>query len=478
MQPNIEITPDGRLLQRRQVETPNGKREKVRDITDEAQHWLDASVTLQSGTRLSAIYELLKANAALRALYKRNWADEYLARYEAICSGQVVPTARDDAPPKEPAIEALVLSRHQEMRFPARLLSMIVDSPGPKTQASERYLSLMEGSDSRPTDGIAPIIREAFNHWHISGRSVPFAQDTELWGVHYKAGSRIDYSVSFSFDDSIDLPICIGPGCVTLTITGQRRKDRLTVTVPLGTEQEPPMITLHELIRAITHEFSFHGGPAETQAEREKLKQVVDELDDARHAEDLRFGAAHLFCPDGDLTDIAARGHDLEDTSRYWERSMVLEHTGWTEAELKVRRRQGRVLELRSAATETRPRHTAYPVEQFIPGFDTELFRFLNWVASMSCSEWATHRFLTDWRTGGLREPPINGWAVLALSDVPITHEPLTDEPLKGVGKQVAPMRPIFSDASPKHQLLNAFEAFASQRRLVFESRDDLEEDD
>jgi len=34
MQPNIEITPDGRLLQRRQVETPNGKREKVRDITD------------------------------------------------------------------------------------------------------------------------------------------------------------------------------------------------------------------------------------------------------------------------------------------------------------------------------------------------------------------------------------------------------------------------------------------------------------
>ncbi|MFM7255251.1 MAG: hypothetical protein ACKO3C_06290 [Betaproteobacteria bacterium] len=86
MQPNIEITPDGRLLQRRQVETPNGKREKVRDITDEAQHWLDASVTLQSGTRLSAIYELLTANAALRALYKRNWADEYLARYEAICS--------------------------------------------------------------------------------------------------------------------------------------------------------------------------------------------------------------------------------------------------------------------------------------------------------------------------------------------------------------------------------------------------------
>jgi len=311
-----------------------------------------------------------------------------VARYEAIRSGQVVPDVRENADPNEPAIEALVLSRHQEIRLPARLLSMMLDAQTPDTPASTRHLDLMAGSEVCPRGEPAPVIKDASSYWHISGRSLPFAQDTELWGIQYKAGSHINYSVSFSFDRSIELPLHIGAGAVTVIVTGQRRKDRLTVDVPLGTEQALPPITLHELIGAIISEFSFHGGPAQTQAESEKLKQIVDELDDERHAEDLHFGGAHVFCPDGNLRDIEARNQALEDATRYWGRTMVMEHTGWTEADLKTRCRQGRLLELESFASDTHPQRTAYPAEQFVPGFDTELLRFLSWVASMSCSEW------------------------------------------------------------------------------------------
>ncbi len=478
MYQNIEITTNGHLLNHRQVETSNGLREQVTDITEEAESWLDKSVTLQPGTRLSAIFELLKANEALRALYKRHWADDYVARYEAIRSGQVVPDVRENTDPNEPAIEALVLSRHQEIRLPARLLSMMLDAQTPETPASTRHLDLMAGNEASPSGEPVPVIKDASSYWHISGRSTPFAQDTELWGVKYKAGSHINYSVSFSFDRSIDLPLHIGAGAVTFTVTGQLRKERLTVNVPLGTEQDPPPITLHELIGAIISEFSFYGGPEQAQTESEKLKQIVDELKDEHHAEDLHFGGAHVFCPDGDLKDIEARYHDLEDTTRFWARAMVMEHTGWTDADLNVRCRQGRLLELESFASDTHPQRTAYPAEQFVPGFDTELLRFLNWVASMSCSEWATHKFLTEWHTFDRRATQINGWAILALPDVALAHEPLTDKNLRGFGQQIAPMRPVFATESPKRALVDAFESFAAQRRLDYDMRNDLEDED
>jgi hypothetical protein len=110
MYPEIELTPDGRLLFRRQKETPEGLREIVSDMTDEAHHCLDKSVILQAGTRLSSIFELLKANESLREIYTRNWVHAYLDRYEAICRGEITPDRDDDAQTDEPAIEALVLS--------------------------------------------------------------------------------------------------------------------------------------------------------------------------------------------------------------------------------------------------------------------------------------------------------------------------------------------------------------------------------
>ncbi len=96
MNPEIELISDGRLIVRRQKETPEGLRETVTDITDQAYHWLDKSVVIQAGTRLSAIFELLKANEPLREVYTRNWAQAYLERYEAVRRGDIAPDHCDN----------------------------------------------------------------------------------------------------------------------------------------------------------------------------------------------------------------------------------------------------------------------------------------------------------------------------------------------------------------------------------------------
>lgn len=477
MPAEIELTPDGRLLGRRQIETSAGLRERVVDLTDDAHHWLDHSVALQADTRLSAIFDLLKANPALLDIYKHHWAAEYLTRYEAIRCGEVVPDIREDADPDEPPIEALVLSQRQQMRLPAELIGAMVAARGPGSGSSGRYVDLIphgpldrDGTERRLT------VKESTSHWHVSGRSVPFVQDTELWGTQYKAGSHIDYSVSFSFDRCIDLPLRIVAGSVTFTITGPRRKDRITVDLPLGSDETPPPITLHELIGAITSDFSFHGGPEETQAEEEKLREIIKASDDELHAEEMTYGMARLSCPDDNLHHREAHAQALQDRTRYWDRAMVMEHTGWTEAEIEARCRQGRLLELSAWATRTSPRRDAYPSEQFLPGFDAELLRFLNWIASRSCSDWATHQFLTRWSTPNAKGTLINGWAVLGLPDAPLGHETLTDEDLKGFGKQKAPGRPIFPPESAKNALVHAFEDFASRRRQDHEQRDELDD--
>ena len=476
----LELTPDGRLLARQQTETPDGLRGKVTDITAQAHHRLDDTVIIQAGTRLSVVLELLMVNAALKEIYTRNWVHDYVARYEAIRSGEAVPAEREHADPQEPAMQALVLSQHQELRLPQGLLAQIAAASQAPSDSRRGLLNLLPGVGGRKGDNVAHLhsVKESSSYWHLSGRSVPFTQDTELWGVTYKAGSHIDYSVSFSFDRCIDLPLSIGAGVLTLNLDGKRRKDQLTVQLPLGTDNEPPPITLNELIGSITHDFSFYGGPQETQTAGDDLRQTVAELDDERNAENLSYGMPHMVCPDDAFHLREAHAQELQNRARYWERALVIEHTGWAEAELKSRRNQGRLLELRAPATTTTPHRKAYPAEQFMPGFDAELFRFLNWLASRSCSEWATHQFLSGWTTQNKQGEVINGWSVLGLPDAPVDHEPFTDPVFTGVGNRPALMRPVYAPHTPKLALVDAFEAFAAQRRLDYEQGDELEDDE
>ena len=93
---------------------------------------------------------------------------------------------------------------------------------------------------------------------------------------------------------------------------------------------------------------------------------------------------------------------------------------------------------------------------------------------SSSCSEWATHKFLTEWTTPNLQGDLINGWAVLALADTPLDHQELTDPDVKTTSYRRAPMRPVYVPHTSKSALISAFEAFAAQRRQEYEQRDEL----
>ena len=157
MHPEVELTPDGRLLVRRQKETSEGLRETATDITDQAHHWLDKSVVLQADTRLSAIFELLKANEHLREVYTRNWAQAYLERYEAIRRGDITPDHRDDES-KGPAIAALEISLRQELRIPSPLLSNIVAAQDPNSPTATQYLNLVSDHEARRNMGDPQVL--------------------------------------------------------------------------------------------------------------------------------------------------------------------------------------------------------------------------------------------------------------------------------------------------------------------------------
>jgi len=101
----------------------------------------------------------------------------------------------------------------------------------------------------------------------------------------------------------------------------------------------------------------------------------------------------------------------------------------------------------------------------------------IDYSVSSSCSEWATHKFLTEWSTPNLQGDLINGWAVLALADILLDHQELTDPDLKATSYRRAPMRPVYVPHTPKSALISAFEAFAARRRQEYEQRDELEDE-
>lgn len=170
----LELTPEGRLLARQQVETPQGLREKVTDLSSQAHHRLDDTVIIQTGTRLSAVFELLIANEALKEIYARNWVHDYVARYEAIRSGEVVPAERKHADLQEPAVETLVLSQRQEIRLPQSLVAQIAAVQAASSEAPMGLLNFLPDGDGCKDDSVAHsrTVKESSSHWHLSGRSV------------------------------------------------------------------------------------------------------------------------------------------------------------------------------------------------------------------------------------------------------------------------------------------------------------------
>jgi hypothetical protein len=469
----LELTAAGRLLCRRNVETPEGLRPEVKDFTDDAHLFLNRPVAFGEGATLGSLLELLKANPTLLALQTTNFAAAYLARYEAIRRGEITPKAFpfEDGAPK---IEALALSLKQELELPRALWDRLVQAQTAPTPSRTRL-----DREQAEEGGVSQVV-SSDQHWDVFGLSYPFEADSTFSGVDYKAGQRVHYSLSFSFDQSIELPLRLLPGSLTLEVRGQKSKDYSITGLDIGTPDIPPSITLYECIESILFDISFHGAPEDAQSVGEDLKEQVLSLDKEAHAEDLSYSSSAVFCPEQFLGDLA---DELSDTELFWGRERALAHTGWASDELDERIRQGRLMELSAPATDTRPRRKAFPRAQFAPSFDAELFRYLNWVASYSCSDWAAHRFLKSWPNTKLSEaselaaPTVhamaegaNGWDVLLCAEEqPHGHEAIADPALIGHARKVTPLRPVFAEGSAKRTLVEAFEAFAADRRRRYD---------
>jgi hypothetical protein len=130
-------------------------------------------VVIQDGTRLSAIFELLKANEPLREVYTRNWAQAYLERYEAIRRGDIAPDHRDDES-KGPEIEALEISLRQELRIPSPLMSKIVAAQDPNSPTATQYLNLVSDEKARQNmgDPKSYTVKDESRRWDVSGRAI------------------------------------------------------------------------------------------------------------------------------------------------------------------------------------------------------------------------------------------------------------------------------------------------------------------
>jgi hypothetical protein len=480
----LELTAEGRLLRRRKVETPEGLRPEVKDFTEEAHQLLTRTVEFGEGVTLGSLFELLKACPFLVDMQAANWAAAYLERYEAIRRGEISPkpTPRGEG---APAIEALALSLHQEVELPRTLWEQVVQAHAAPTPSFKR----LDGESCESQLAHKPVV--TYRRWEVSGLAYPFEKDTTFSGKDFKAGQRLHYAMSLSFDQTaIDLPLRVLPGSITLDVKGKKSREYSVVTLPVGTQDEPPKITLYELIEGILFEFSFHGGPEDAEEMGEELDRQADELDDESHFDDLAYASSAVFCPYQFAGDLA---EELSDTERFWSRERVLASTGWSETELETRCRKGRLMELSAGATDTRPRRKAFPQAQFAPTFDVELFYYLNWVASCSCSDWSVHRFLQAWPNPlpsddsegaapmlkpvaeGTNEETLaknlaqNGWEVLCTPGEAIDHEAITDPVIKGHARKTEPLRPVFPEGSAKRALVEGFEAFAADCRRRYE---------
>jgi hypothetical protein len=237
-----------------------------------------------TGNEIVSRTRIVQSKDALQDIYRSNWIQDYLVRYEAIRSGEVSlmvhPAA--NAATEESAIKALVLTPYRELEFSNGILEQMANAKHSALNAAFKYFDLTAVDSASNANKEIPkySVNEPSSYWNLSGRSAPLKSDTTLSGVNYKAGSQIDYSVGADFDRCIDLPLLVAPGILMLTIFEDCRTDNLKLQIPLGTDEEPIPLTLYELVGTITRVFSFHGGPEETQAFVEALGKIANEMDE------------------------------------------------------------------------------------------------------------------------------------------------------------------------------------------------------
>lgn len=246
------------------------------DVTDRAHEFLFETVTLDPAVTLADVMQLLIGNPVLRAVFRRDWADE-------ICVEAAKGPLVDDEAEKDPVERIEYLELYSQWHLDSR---------------AQRY--------------------DPVHRLHLHGIGPELEVDAPDYGV--KKGGRIQWGVSCSsLRKLLPLPVRVRP---TVSVR-EADLDAKAYGREVGTAQLDG-VALGQVLHGLLWELSFHGGPQETQEFNDSLKEQLAEIEAGTvittSSTDLfddlyRAGCAALFETIGSHapSDVAHALRDIDD---------------------------------------------------------------------------------------------------------------------------------------------------------------------
>lgn len=225
------------------------------DITDQAVEYLMDTVSLEGELYLRDIFALMERNPAMLPVFRRDWAAEFLEEYK-----KVLPSA--------PAYK------------------------GEYDPDGIEYLELYHYWEKSSTTG------EVVGFHRLDFHGIGFELREDIlegdWVMHRK-GSRISYAIEFTpLAQLLNLPLRLDSRVRIYESDTEggnymsKLDDSLTIDKP----------SLAQVIHGIIWELSFCGGPEDVAEEREKLRNIKAEVEQAIASGDFsqltRFEPEHL----------------------------------------------------------------------------------------------------------------------------------------------------------------------------------------
>jgi hypothetical protein len=234
----LQLVSGGKLLRTDWVyDEEKGEGSNVTTEIAEGQEisFLFDAVELASDLKLNDLFILLKQNPLLLAIYRRDWAKEFLEEYERISSTAKPYTGEYD--PKE--VEYL-----------------------------ELYWQWDKNSSTGEIQGIHRL------NFHGIGFELREDQMQDSY-VTYRKGQRINWSISFSpLQELINLPLRLNPK--VLICEDDSDSPNFMKTIDETTRIPNPM--LGQVLEGILWELSFHGSPEDKLEAKAELDERITEV--------------------------------------------------------------------------------------------------------------------------------------------------------------------------------------------------------
>lgn len=243
----LKLKPEGILTNTKWVydeETEKGSYVET-DISNQLISWLLEPVELDPDLRLRDLFALLARNDAALVVFRRDWANEYVAEY-------------------------------------VRVLDQAAPYTGEYDPEGIEYLELYRTWEIEDGNLIGP------NRLDFHGVGYELQEDVKDGDyVTFQKGRRINWAIDFSpLADLLNLPLRLNPEIKVF--------ENYKAT---GAEYKMPDALLADVIRGVLWELSFHGGPTEMAEASAELTRRTSEVKEA-----IESGDTSKFIP---LEDVS-----------------------------------------------------------------------------------------------------------------------------------------------------------------------------